>query len=1153
MATINGTTGNNNLMGTSSSDVINGKAGDDYIDGKGGADIIDAGAGNDTVVYDSADKLVLGGSGFDTLLVLGANQVINMNVLSNPVLLGFEMVDIRGSGANTLNVSALGILLETNIEKNSATNSYSTLIVRAGQDDVVNKGLGWTDSSVMLNGVLYHGYNQSFVKLLVEDRPAIARVDNYSIKEDAPLTTYSSVLTNDSDADGDSMSVQLISGPSHAGSFTLNANGTFSYMAATNYNGDDSFSYRVTSFGVSTSGSVATAAIHIGSVNDAPMGADNAVSMLQGSSFVFHSADFGFSDPNDTPANTLLAVKIDALPSAGVLTNNGVAVSANQFVSAADIAAGHLQFTPAANGSGNAYANFTFQVQDNGGVLNSGVDLDQSANTITLNVTPVVTGSLVVTTLNDTVDANDGVTSLREAVDYANTLSGAQSITFATGLNGGTITLTGGELHITESNLTIDASNLVSKITISGNDASRVFNLSDNTTSTLNLDNLQLVHGSAATADGGGAILLGVHDTLNIDSSVFQFNLTLGNGGAIAGASSLVPADLNTINITNSNFAGNGAVLGGAIFNFGSLTINGSSFLGNTAVTSAGAILDSGTLSIGNSTFTGNIVSAADGGGGAIVYSGDALSVDHTTFQSNISTAVSNGVVNYGGAIFITDHVGSQNQNIDITNSSFLNNNASNAGAIAAGLGVDLSVDHSTFTGNTSYVSGGAIYIQGGGTSDVSNSTFTQNAAGGGGGAILNINAGGSFVSTNNVYNANGLMVDPNLHITFQTIQGGAIYSYGGTESIGDTFTGNVVRGISSVPDLGHQGGAIYNSGTLVIIGATMTENKDTGFLVLPGDDPALVSSGGGGAIYNSLTGVATISESLLSANTALSPGGAIQNLGVLSISDSTLANNIASGFSAGGAIWTSNNLAFVDNTLSNNKVLFLNQSPDSLGNGVYVAGGTFVSYGTIYNADNVANPGGVVSGQYNMFTDSTTGTFLTGSTNIQNSNLLLGVLQDNGGNTLSIAPLPTSPVLNQVNIAILQAAIDGNVSLTADQKTFFDNGLFVDQIGGVRSGIIDLGAIELTTIHQGSSLAANIVPASNVIVTGTPSYQITGGADAAKFNLSFAGGLEQLNFNAGNVPTASDVGKLYDVDVSIYNSDSSVAELTHFLIGILA
>src|SRR5262249_8231371 len=43
-------------------------------------------------------------------------------------------------------------------------------------------------------------------------------------------------------------------------------------------------------------------------------------------------------------------------------------------------------FTPANGASGLNYANFTFQVQDDGGTANGGVDLDPTANTITFNV-----------------------------------------------------------------------------------------------------------------------------------------------------------------------------------------------------------------------------------------------------------------------------------------------------------------------------------------------------------------------------------------------------------------------------------------------------------------------------------------------------------------------------------------------------------------------------------------------------------------------------------------------------------------------------------------------------------------------------------------------------------------------------------------------
>jgi hypothetical protein len=117
-------------------------------------------------------------------------------------------------------------------------------------------------------------------------------------------------------------------------------------------------------------------------INDAPIGAANTVTTLQDTAYVFSAGDFGFSDSYDNPANNLLAVRIAALPAAGTLTDNGVAVVAGQFVNVADIDAGWLVFTPANGSNGVAYATFTFQVQDDG----AGSDMDLVARALTVSV-----------------------------------------------------------------------------------------------------------------------------------------------------------------------------------------------------------------------------------------------------------------------------------------------------------------------------------------------------------------------------------------------------------------------------------------------------------------------------------------------------------------------------------------------------------------------------------------------------------------------------------------------------------------------------------------------------------------------------------------------------------------------------------------------
>ena len=90
---------------------------------------------------------------------------------------------------------------------------------------------------------------------------------------------------------------------------------------------------------------------------------------------------------------------IAASPSNGTLyddaNSNGTCrwrrngLGATDSVAAATIAAGRLKFKPVANANGTAYDSFTFQVQDDGGTANGGVDTDPSANTITIDVTSV--------------------------------------------------------------------------------------------------------------------------------------------------------------------------------------------------------------------------------------------------------------------------------------------------------------------------------------------------------------------------------------------------------------------------------------------------------------------------------------------------------------------------------------------------------------------------------------------------------------------------------------------------------------------------------------------------------------------------------------------------------------------------------------------
>ncbi|WP_352749378.1 Ig-like domain-containing protein, partial [Mesorhizobium sp. M0615] len=197
-----------------------------------------------------------------------------------------------------------------------------------------------------------------------------------------------------------------VGGPAIAvghGSVTLGAGNALTFTPAADYNGPAVFSYTVTSGGVTETASIT---INVTSVNDAPAGTDNSTTINEDGTYTFAAADFGFTDANDSPANALAAVTITTLASNGVLKLSGVDVTAGQSIALADI--GNLTFVADANENGSPYANFTFQVQDNGGTANGGVDLDQSANTFTINVTSV----------NDAPAGTDNSTTINEDGTY---------------------------------------------------------------------------------------------------------------------------------------------------------------------------------------------------------------------------------------------------------------------------------------------------------------------------------------------------------------------------------------------------------------------------------------------------------------------------------------------------------------------------------------------------------------------------------------------------------------------------------------------------------------------------------------------------------------------------------------------------------------
>ena len=217
----------------------------------------------------------------------------------------------------------------------------------------------------------------------VNDAPVVGDIANITAEDTAVIID---LLANASDIDSTVLTPVIVDAPVN-GVLVMNTDGTVTYTPHANYFGSDSFTYKVRDEELDSN--LATVSINVTPVNDAPQGVDNTVTTLEDNVYIFILADFGFSDVNDAPVNSLLAVKITTVPMAGNLSLNGFDVVAGQYVAAAEIAAGLFQFTPAPDANGTAYTSFGFQVQDDGGTANGGVDLDPLPKTLTIDVIPV--------------------------------------------------------------------------------------------------------------------------------------------------------------------------------------------------------------------------------------------------------------------------------------------------------------------------------------------------------------------------------------------------------------------------------------------------------------------------------------------------------------------------------------------------------------------------------------------------------------------------------------------------------------------------------------------------------------------------------------------------------------------------------------------
>ncbi|MEE8481989.1 MAG: CFI-box-CTERM domain-containing protein [Acidiferrobacterales bacterium] len=363
---------------------------------------------------------------------------------------------------------------------------------------------------------------------------------------------------------------------------------------------------------------------------------------------------------------------------------------------------------------------------------------------------------------------------------------------------------------------------------------------------------------------------------------------------------------------------------------------------------------------------------------------------------------------------------------------------------------------------DTSHATGGGCFFNGSVTSTVTMSTVT----------IKNCDATNATGRGGGIYNSasNTLIINSSSTISGNTSasQGGGIENLGTLTINNSTITGNTAVTAGA-------GLAIGASATTTITDSTLSTNTVSGATL------------GGGAIYN--LGDLTVTRTTVGpTNSSALNGGGILNNGTLILINSTISGNAADGHGGG--------LASIGGTTALRNATIASNSADDDGgaSGAEDGGGIYnnsVGVVTLYNtiiADNT-NPGGgdldcsgtVVDGGFNII-EVVAGCTEGGATT--NADPALVALTNNGGSTnthalanTSIAidaanpgsPTGTPPLCEKTDQREFSRPIDGN----NDSNAYCDIGAYEF---GASSGLsISGGSCYIATAAYGSGMAADV------------------------------------------------------------------------------
>lgn len=294
---------------------------------------------------------------------------------------------------------------------------------------------------------------------------------------------------------------------------------------------------------------------------------------------------------------------------------------------------------------------------------------------------------------------------------------------------GGTHTIVVTSQKLIQTATTIDGANV---ITLSGGDTASLFKIAPDVE--LHLDNLILTNGFAVRQ--GGAIENYGRLTLQ-NTTVQQSRVTVEGEdceqGSVCGGAGIYSHDNALLELHDSRVIGNiGGWYGGGIYNAGRLTIADSELSGNQSQGTGGGLETDGIAEISNTIISGNVATEAFGGGLAIITG--TLTLRSSVVEHNRASRLGGGIFISTGDVPVHTEVTISDTRIS-ANATGSNDNDLGGGIYITG-GARLRLARSTVSDNTAGGGAGLFSYYPQTTLTIEQSTFSGNSTAGDGGAL---------------------------------------------------------------------------------------------------------------------------------------------------------------------------------------------------------------------------------------------------------------------------------------------------------------------------------------------------------------------------------------------------------------------------------